>query len=496
MTALFASSRRLLFASSRRLLFASSRRLLFASSQRRSSLRVVPVVLLAVLCLRVEVGSAAEERPIIQITPGKERAFHVAVQNFVDTAADRAAEIDTAADTALATDPERARKLREAVEAGLEFNGVLLPLERAAFLGPEDTVELTTGRRYDCGDWSQSGADALVEGVLEGRAGKLEVSYRVWDTARCVRLLSGKRERPASELGRLGAALADDIVKAFTGRRGVADTEIAFISTRSGQREVYVMDANGENARAATHSSAIKAFPDWQPNGEGILYSTYLKGGIQDVFLSSRGRSRAGRILRDVLPDAPKYRGVFSPDGEELALVASIDGAADLFRVRRNGRKLVRLTDNAPIIDIAPSWSPDGEQIAFVSDRSGSPQVYVMDADGRNQRRLTYQSSYSATPAWSPDGRWIAYGVRAEGQFDLYLIDPTGEVTVPLVVHRGNDQSPSWSPDGRKIVFASDRRGHSDLYVIDVSGGRLQRLTRAVKDNLSPAWGPFPAGDR
>lgn len=439
-------------------------------------------VLLAVLCLRVAVGSAAEERPIIQITPGKERAFHVAVQNF--------------ADTTLPADPGRAQRFREAVEAGLEFNGVLLPLARQAFLGPEDTLELSSGRRYDCGDWSQSGADALVEGVLEGSAGELEASYRVWDTARCVRLLSAKLERPVGELQRLGAALADDVVKAFTGRRGVADTEIAFISTRSGEREVYVMDANGANVRAATRSSSIKAFPDWMPNGQGILYSTYLKDGVQDVFLSSRGRSRAGRILRDVLPGAPKYRGVFAPDGEELALVASIDGAADLFRVRRNGRRLVRLTDNAPIIDIAPSWSPDGRQIAFVSDRSGTPQVYVMDADGQNQRRLTYQSSYSATPAWSPDGRWIAYGVRAEGKFDLYLIDPTGEVTVPLVVHRGNDQSPSWSPDGRKIVFASDRRGRSDLYVIDVSGGRLQRLTRAVKDNLTPAWGPFPDGDR
>ena len=447
----------------------------------RARLRVS--VLGVALLLPGGVASAADERPVIEITPGKERSFHAAVQDF--------------ADKGLPPDPERATRLRKAVEAGLDFNGVLLPLARRAFLGPQQTTELASGRRYDCGDWSQGGADALVEGVLRDKgSGKLEVTYQVWDTARCVRLLGAELVRPAAELDRLGAAVSDDIVKAFTGRRGAAATEIAFISTRSGNREVYVMDANGKNSRPATHGASIKAFPDWLPNGEGILYSTYLKDGVQDLFLSSRGHSSAGRILRDVLPGAPKYRGVFAPDGQHLALVASVDGAAELFRVRRSGRKLLRLTDNAPVIDIAPSWSPDGEQIAFVSDRSGSPQIYTMDRDGGNQRRLTFQSSYSSTPAWSPDGRWIAYGVRTEGQFDLYLVDPTGEVTVPLVVHRGNDQSPSWSPDGRKIVFSSDRRGRADLYVLDVNGGREQRLTRGVKDNVAPAWGPFPESKR
>lgn len=420
----------------------------------------------------------AEERPIIEISPGKERAFRVAVQVFRD-------DLTPA-------DPERAGRLIESIEQGLDFNGVLLALSRDAFLGPLMTKELATGRRYDCGDWTQSGANALVEGVIDGGGGEIEVSYRVWDTARCVRLLRGRLARPANDLHRLGAALADDIVKAFTGTRGAADTEVAFISTRTGDREVYVMDADGRNSRPATRSRSIKAFPNWMPNGGGILYTTYLKDGFPDVFLASRGRAPAGRILRDVLPQSPKYRGVFAPDGEDLALVASVGGSTEIFRVRRSGKKLLRLTNNQEVIDVGPSWSPDGKQIAFVSDRSGTPQIYVMNRDGREQRRISYQSSYSATPAWSPDGRWIAYGVRAEGQFDLYLIDPTGDVNIPLVVHRGNDQSPSWSPDGRKVVFSSDRRGRADLYVIDVNSRRVQRLTKGAKDNLAPSWGPFP----
>lgn len=430
------------------------------------------------LLLAAAAPADAEDRPIIEIHPGSTQAFRVAVQVFRD-------DLEP-------PNPGRAAALLQSIEEGLDFNGVLLPLAREAFLAPQVTTELAGSRRYDCADWNQSGANALVEGVIDGGGGEIQVEYRVWDTARCARLARASLVRPANELHRLGAALADDIVEAFTGTRGAADTEIAFISTRLGHREVFVMNADGRNARAATRSRSVKAFPAWLPDAGGILYTTYLKDGFPDVFVTSRGQARAGRILRDVLPGKPKYRGVFSPDGGHLALVATLDEASDLFRVSRSGKRVLRLTNNGSVIDIAPSWSPDGKQIAFVSDRSGSPQVYVMESDGTNPRRLTFQSNYSVTPAWSPDGRWIAYGVRTEGEFDLYLIDPTGEVNVPLVVHRRNDEYPSWSPDGRKVVFSSDRRGRVDLYVIDVNSQRLQRLTSDAQDNLAPVWGPFP----
>jgi TolB protein len=417
----------------------------------------------------------AQDAPIV-VTPGESRAFHAAVQEFRDDAAP--------------ADPTRAAELRRLVGEGMTFSSVLVPLEDAAFLGEMKTTELSDGLRTDCADWTAGGADALVEGVIGSKGQELVVRYQVWDTARCVRMGKGELRRPHNDMIRMAKLLADEVVAAFTGLAGVAGTEIAFISDRTGAREVWVMDADGGRQRKTTAGASIKAFPDWMPDGEAILYTSYQDGVLPGLYLTSRGAYRPGPLLTKILPGLPKYRGVFSPDGKQLALVTSFDGSAEIYRVNRNGSKKVRLT-RSEAIDISPAWAPDAQQLAFVSDRSGAPQVYLVDPDGTGLRRLTFNGTYNTSPAWSPDGRWIAYETRIGNHFDIWLIDPSGEINIPLVSHRRNDEFPAWSADSRKLAFASTRRGASDIYVVDVNGENLRRLTSQSGENLQPSWGPF-----
>jgi TolB protein len=438
---------------------------------------VLASVLLGLVGAMASVAGANADRPVIEITPGKVEAYRVAVQRFVDEATP--------------PNPSRAEDLRKVLEEALRFDGVLVPIVDEAFLGPVVTEALTDGRRYDCTDWTQSGADALVEGRIYNDGPLLAIEFAVWDTARCLRMDRRTLKRVPSQGPRLARTVADAVVEAFTGTPGTSATEMAFLSTRTGEREIFVMNADGSNPRSATRSRTLKAFPNWMPNGEGILYTAYHDDAQPALFLTARSRRvRPGRILRGLLPQAPMYRGVFDPDGESLAVVSSVDAAAEIFLVDRDGKKIHQLT-HSRAIDISPSWSPDGKRLAFVSDRSGSPQVYVVDRDGENLRRLTYQGTYNTAPSWSPDGRWIAYETRLEAQFDIWLIDPQGEINIPLVQHRRSDESPSWSPDGRKIAFASNRLGRYDVFVVDLAGQNLRRLTENSGENTQPVWGPF-----
>ncbi len=433
------------------------------------------VVILAAVGLAA--AAVAGARPPIVVTDPDARTYRVAVLRF--------ASIGASADEKLVGE------LREAVVAGIEFSGLFSAADPEAFLEPETSAPLEERRPLVCPNWSQIGVDVLLQGEVERKQEGIRAEYRMIDVSRGCKSLGRKRYTVGrTDQRRLGNAIADDVVAAFTGRPGVADTELAFISTRGGSREVWVMDADGSNARSATQNRSINSFPSWSSDGDAIAYTSYLYRHRPHIFLLTRGRRSPGRILRDLDGTNPQYRAVFAPKGDRLGLVMSVDGAAEIFTVRKDGRNLRRLTKNRAI-DVSPTWSPDGGRIAFVSDRSGTPQIYVMDADGGNLRRLTFNGTYNTAPDWSPDGRWIAYESRLDNQFDIWLIDPEGVVNLPLVAHPRSDEHPSWSPDGRKVAFSSTRRGRADIYTVDVTGENLRRLTEGVGDNTSPAWGPY-----
>jgi TolB protein len=418
---------------------------------------------------------AQEQRPPVVVTDPTARGLLAAVQLF----ADRAGASD------------RSRTLREAIVSGLEFSTLFRSIDPKAFLAGETTQALDGGSPVVCSDWKAIGTDVLVEGELwsEG-ADSLYVEYRAWDVARCRGLVRKRYHGGNAEVRTIALRIADEIVGAFTGRNGVASTELAFVSTRTGSKEIHVMNADGTGLRRATTSRSINAFPSWSSDGQAIVYTSYREERRPNLFMLSRGGSSPGRILRSVLNGAPQYRGVFAPQGRRLAFVASVDGSSEIFSVNADGSGLRRLTRDRAI-DVSPTWSPDGQRIAFVSDRAGSPQVYLMDADGGEARRLTFDGSYNTAPAWSPDGRWIAYETRIDGQFDIWLIDPEGTVNAPLVSHPQSDETPAWSPDSRLLAFSSKRRGPADIYVVDLSGQNERRLTQGG-ENTNPAWGPYP----
>jgi len=422
-------------------------------------------------------GAAAQSGPVI-VGPGSGiKLEKVAVQRF------------------LARSPEAqssATELGRALGGGLEFSMLYALTPEGAFLDPVTSPALASSRAPNCANWKQIGADYLVQGEAAVTPEALRVTYRVWDVVKCTAKIESKQRTARPENARrLGKSIADEIVGALTGVPGVADTEMAYVSSRIGSKEVFVMDANGDNQRAATQWGTITTFPSWDPDASGLVVTTYRYRSRPWLFALKRNGQPSGRLFQR-LPDSTRlYRGVYDPSGTRLAIVGSVDGVSEIFTAT-NGGGLQRLTKDRHI-DVGPTWSPDGRQIAFVSDRTGAPQIYVMNADGSGVRRVTFDGAYNTSPAWSPDGEWIAFETRINGQFDIWKIRPTGGPSVPVISHGRSDEQPSWSPDGRLLAFSSTRYGRYDVYVAASAGEARDlpalRITNRG-DNTHPAWGP------
>jgi len=196
--------------------------------------------------------------------------------------------------------------------------------------------------------------------------------------------------------------------------------QIAFASDRTGEPQIFLMNADGSDPQQVTNMAYGACQPAWSPDGARLVFiSPCLKRLNQ-------------------YPGAKLY--IINADGSGLTPLVSEEGG-----------------------DFDPAWSPDGTRIAFTSLRDGSPQIYVLNLGDNSVTRLTEPSSdvrqpdWSSQPAWSPSGTQIIYTGHGPltNALQIWVMSDTGQGQTYLV-HRGATNwnfLPDWSPDGKTIVF-------------------------------------------
>ena len=59
----------------------------------------------------------------------------------------------------------------------------------------------------------------------------------------------------------------------------ISQAQIAFVSGRDWNMEIYVMDADGNNLRNLTNHLAWDESPSWSPDGQRIAFQSDREGG-------------------------------------------------------------------------------------------------------------------------------------------------------------------------------------------------------------------------
>jgi len=346
--------------------------------------------------------------------------------------------------------------------------------------------DLDENSRPDLSPWRQKGADALTTGSITRLAdGRYDVRFRLWDVVRGGDLGGQSFAVPQADLRLVAHRISDYIYEKLTGDKGIFSTRIAYV-TKAGQRyNLWIADADGENAQAALTSPEPIISPAWSPNGTQLAYVSFeSRKPVVYVHDISSGKRRLLANFRGS-NSAPAW----SPDGNTLAVTLSRDGGSQLFALNASGGEPRRLQSSSSI-DTEPVFSPDGSSIYFVSDRGGSPQIYKMPASGGQPSRVTFNGNYNISPTLSPDGRWLAYISRIGGAFRLHVMElSTGSVTA--ISDTSSDESPSFAPNGRLIVYATQQQGREALMTSTVDGRIKARLAGQGGDIREPDWGPF-----
>jgi TolB protein len=349
--------------------------------------------------------------------------------------------------------------------------------------------DLFLSRRFDVkdenpGEPAAAGPTWRLKAAAGREGGKITVQVRLENGAGGEAVFERFYKQDAAWPRPLAHRVADDVVKAATGRDGIARTRIAFINNATGHKELYVMDYDGDSPKRLTDDKSIDLLPRFSPDGGRLAYTSY-KDGNPDLFMLDLETGRAITVSDE---QGLNVAGGFSPDGSKLLMTLSRGKSPNLYLKDLSTGAVERLTFHFGA-DSTPTFSPDARQVAFVSDRSGNPQIYVLNLANKQARRLT-NLNWCDSPAWSPTGEWIAFAGRAnrKDKMDVFLVDVTGGQIRQLTHGEGSNEDPTWSPDGRLLAFSSTRDGRPQIYVMDADGSAPRRVADVPGSSTTPHW--------
>ena len=336
-------------------------------------------------------------------------------------------------------------------------------------------------------------------------------------------------------------ARALDLIDLPAAPRG---SQIAFVSNRDGDNEIYTMHQSGAQQQQITDNTQSDHSPIWSPAAPHILYTANIDGTTQ-IFTINTATDRPPRQLTFNGGHSPAW----SPDGTQIAFIRSTNVQV----INANSTNLRTIASYYCPTGVCasnsykhfndPIWSPDGRELLvrthfkscrYTSCSSSSRDVRgkglaLVPASGGGIRSITLFSRTGADvqfssisgpsdPALAPSGSRIAYarnGIAlinySGGNFRQLTDHGIGPVWSPdstriafiglnniWVVHVDGSsieqitfdgaRNPTWSPDGTRIAFDSARDGDFEIYVIDADGTNLQQLTYNSDEDYDPDW--------
>ena len=213
------------------------------------------------------------------------------------------------------------------------------------------------------------------------------------------------------------------------------------------------------------------------------------------AYSASAGASRERRLLwvnRDGDEEALTaptrlYAGVrLSPDGRQIRV--GISGDRDVWVLDNDRNALTRVTFEEE--SRSGVWSPDGEYLAVNSVRGGYRNVYRIRADGTGEpEQLTATELPSNVNSWSPDGQVLVFTERhPDTGRDLMLVEADGGRAPDFFLQtRFNEGAAKFSPDGQWLAYVSDETGRAEIYVRPYPGpGRKWQISS--EGGTEPVW--------
>ncbi|MEQ1765413.1 MAG: protein kinase, partial [Pyrinomonadaceae bacterium] len=257
---------------------------------------------------------------------------------------------------------------------------------------------------------------------------------------------------------------------------------VAFASTRSGTKQLWVKQTLSGEAVQVTSGEFAASNPIFSPNGDELAF--FSNRGKQPGFWRIPILGGTPKLITN-LEDGDSHLRSWSTDGfiffesrSAMFKVNQADGQIQQVIVAGSAEALARH------IDI----SPDQTRVAYVSVENNSWNLYWRPVDRGDPVKLLSSDSEMKQVVWHPDNRRLLFSWSVGGAFQIFVADVGSSINQITSAERDSFVL-DISADGGRIMYGSTKE-ESDIWGVNISTGDEFTVASDIDSELWPSVSP------
>lgn len=266
---------------------------------------------------------------------------------------------------------------------------------------------------------------------------------------------------------------------------------IAFLSTRSGSPQIWIMDSGGANQKQVTKVSTGADGHLWSPDGKNFVFTSdvYPECNADDACNAGKLEAEEKSKVKARTYTSLLYRHWAEWRGKRVKHLLVVPAEGGAARDLTPGLQY----DVPPFSLGGPdnyAVSPDSAEVCYSANiepeqaTSTNSELFTVPLAGGEAKKISTSPGADSSPQYSPDGKWLAWRAQVRAGYEsdrwrLMVMDrATSQITSLTENIDRHVTGFAWHPDSRRIAYLTEDRGRQHAQLVAVTGGASRTLTQ------------------